>query len=155
MVRHSVLKLFRFLYSSAYFGILGYLVFFARNRIHHHFNYEVNLVPIKYTIDTFLTLPTADKFEVYEFYLNLFGNVLLFVPFSIIVITAFKINKLKFIVLWAALLSIFIEISQYVFQVGFPDIDDVILNVAGAFLGFFLYKLFLQLNFFSSLKQAN
>ncbi|MEO6637349.1 MAG: VanZ family protein [Ginsengibacter sp.] len=139
------MRLFRFLYTSIYFGVLGYLVFFARNRIHHRFNYEVNLFPVKNTVDNFLALAPSDKFEICEFYLNLFGNILLFVPFSVILITAFKLIKLRFILLWAAVVSISIEITQYVFQIGFPDIDDVILNVTGALLGFFIYKIFLKL----------
>ena len=99
-------------------------------------------------------MPVNNKFEMYNFYVNLFGNILLFIPFSIILLTTFKINKLKLILLWAALLSTSIEVTQYIFQVGFPDIDDVILNVTGAAIGFFFYKLFLQLNFAPLLKKS-
>lgn len=88
-----------------------------------------------------------DKFEVFNFFLNLFGNILLFVPFSIILLRVFKMDRLRFILLWATLLSVFIELNQYIFQVGYPDIDDVILNLSGACLGFFLYKLLLQSKF--------
>lgn len=148
------LKIFRILYSSFYFGVLSYLVFFARRRRARHFNYEVNFVPIKNTVGTFLSMKMNDKFEVFNFFVNLFGNILLFVPFSIILLRVFKINKLRFVLLWATLLSVFIESNQYLFQVGYPDIDDVILNVSGAILGFFLYKLFLRLGFLSSYSRA-
>ncbi len=154
-VQRSFMKLFRFIYSSAYFFLLSYIVLFAARRRNAHYNYQINFIPIKNTIHTFFTLNINDKNEIHNFYVNLFGNILLFVPFSIILITVFKIKNLKLVILWAMLLSTCIEITQYVFQVGYADIDDVMLNVAGALLGFFLYKLFLQLNFFSLLKQAN
>lgn len=93
-------------------------------------------------------MSTTDRFEVYNFYQNLFGNIILFIPFSLILITAFKLSKLKFIILWAILLSTTIEIIQYIFHVGFPDIDDLILNVTGAVIGFFLYKLFHTIRFY-------
>lgn len=148
------MKFFRFLYTSTYFAVLGYLVFFARRRRSGHFNYQVNLVPVRNTVDTFRLLKMTDKVEVFNFFLNLFGNILLFIPFSIILLKVFKIQRLRYVVLWAALLSIFIESNQYIFQVGYPDIDDVILNVSGAFLGFFLYKLFMQPIFFRLFNQG-
>lgn len=149
------MKFFRFIYSASYFGILGYVVFFARRRRDHHYNYEVNLIPIKNTLETFFSTRMNDKFEAFNFYVNLFGNIVLFIPFSIILLRVFKIRKLKFILLWATLLSIFIEVMQYLFQVGLPDIDDIILNISGAVFGFYLYKLVLQMNFFPSLRQAS
>ena len=153
---NRTIKIFRFIYSSFYFGLLSYLVFFARRRRGRHFNYEINFIPIKNTVNTFLSIRATDKIEVFNFYLNLFGNIFLFVPFSVILFRVFKVTKLKFVVLWAALLSIFIEANQYIFQVGYADIDDVILNVLGAVLGFFLYKLVLQAGLFPPLiKQTN
>lgn len=149
------MRYFRFIYSSSYFGILGYLVFFARRRRNHHFNYEVNFIPIKNTIDTFLTMRTNDKFEVFNFYVNLFGNVLLFIPLSLILITVFKVKKLKYVILIGIILSVFIEFVQYAFQIGLADIDDVILNSIGTIVGYSLYKLFNHLNFPSFLKHTD
>ena len=95
-------------------------------------------------MDTFLSINPTDKFEIYNFYLNLFGNILLFIPFSIILITVFKMNRVNWIVLIAFLSSICIETLQYIFQVGFADIDDVILNLVGAITGCFIYKIGIQ-----------
>ncbi|MEO6221316.1 MAG: VanZ family protein [Ginsengibacter sp.] len=134
------INFFKFIYSSTYFTILSYLVFFARRRRGHNNDYRVNFIPIKNTINTFLTMSMNEKFEVYNFYQNLFGNIILFIPFSFILIMAFKIYQLKDIIKWAILLSTTIEITQYIFHVGFTDIDDIILNVIGAVTGFFLYK---------------
>ncbi|MEP7231844.1 MAG: VanZ family protein [Ginsengibacter sp.] len=147
------MKFFKFGYSSAYFLLLNYLVFFARRRRNHHFNYEINFVPIKYSIHTFLTLNANDNFEVYNFYLNLFGNILLFLPFGIILITVFNVHKLKWIILSTIILSSCIEVLQYLFQVGLADIDDVVLNLSGAVLGFYLYKKIIQVKFVQGLRK--
>lgn len=134
------MKLFKIFYSSTYITLLAYVVFFARRRRNHHFNYEINFLPIKHSIDTYLSINPAEKFEIYNFYLNLFGNILLFIPFAIIQSTAFNIKRLKWILLNTFLVSVFIETLQYIFQVGLADIDDVILNLTGSIAGYFIYK---------------
>ncbi len=149
------MKILRLIYTSSYFVLLSYLVFLAPRRRNHHYNYEVNIIPVKYSVNTFLTLNNIDRFEVYNFYLNLFGNILLFIPFGIILLTVFKVDKLKWIILLTIILSTSIEILQYLFQVGLADIDDVILNLMGAVLGFFLYKKIVQIKFALPLKQLN
>lgn len=147
------MKSFKFIYSSTYFILLSYLVFFARRRRNHHYNYEINFIPIKYSIKTFLTMNVNDKFEIFNFYLNLFGNIILFIPFAIILNTVFKVDKLKLILLFTVLLSTSIEILQYIFQVGLADIDDVILNSIGAILGYFIYNKIIQMKFTTDRKE--
>ncbi len=94
-----------------------------------------------------------DKFEIFNFYLNLFGNIILFIPFAIILNTVFKVDKLKLILLFTVLLSTSIEILQYIFQVGLADIDDVILNSIGAILGYFIYNKIIQMKFTTDRKE--
>ena len=47
----------------------------------------------------------------------------------------------KWLLLTAVLLSAVIEAVQYVFNLGWCEIDDVICNVLGAAIGFGLWKL--------------
>ncbi len=148
------MKFFKFIYSSSYFSILSYIVFFAPRRRLIHYNYEIYFFPLKNTINTYLTLPN-DKYEIYNFYINLFGNVLLFIPLSFILITVFKVEKLKYVILIGILLSVFIEFMQYAFQIGLADIDDVILNSMGTIVGYSLFKLFNHMNFPSFLKHTD
>ncbi len=72
---------------------------------------------------------------------NLVGNVVLFLPmglyFALLDTSARKWRCL----LWAALVSVGIELSQYIFALGTTDVDDVILNVLGASLGILCYGL--------------
>ena len=39
------------------------------------------------------------------------------------------------------LVSVIVEIAQYLFKVGATDIDDVILNTLGGLLGILIFKL--------------
>lgn len=141
------MKFFKVFCAFTYFIILIYIVFFVSNRRSTHYNYELNLIPFQGTIDTFFGLNYADKKEVYNFYINLFGNIGLFIPFSIILRTTFKIYKFKTLFFLTMLFSISIEILQYFFQIGVADIDDVILNLLGAVIGIFLYRVIFRRNF--------
>ncbi len=148
------MKLFKFLFSSSYFLLLSYAVFFAPRRRDRDYYHEINLVPVKYTVRYFHVLDFNNKLDVYNFYLNLFGNILLFIPFSIILIAVFKILNPVKIILYTILVSVLIETIQYIFEIGFADIDDVILNTLGAAIGIYLFKFFFQKIFFYNLKQT-
>ncbi len=39
------------------------------------------------------------------------------------------------------MISALIELIQYIFQIGLADIDDIILNIIGGILGFYIYKI--------------
>lgn len=78
------------------------------------------------------------SFGSYKFIKNIIGNILLFIPFGFFV--SYYLNNKKTLV---ALLSAFIvsgcaESLQYYIGRVF-DIDDIILNVFGAFLGYLLF----------------
>ena len=62
------------------------------------------------------------------------NNVLLFIPFGLF----FPLSRFKYIFLTGILYSLLIEICQYIFRLGLCEIDDVISNVFGALIGFWL-----------------
>lgn len=67
-------------------------------------------------------------------------NVLLFVPFGVLLpITFPQSRSWKVVLKSAALCSILIEVLQYVFQCGKTEVDDCILNCLGAMLGYGVY----------------
>lgn len=68
---------------------------------------------------------------------NVIFNVALFVPFGLLValLLAYQPFPVKRTVWIAAGVSLFIEVTQFVFRLGFSDIDDIILNVFGAWCG--------------------
>jgi glycopeptide antibiotics resistance protein len=74
---------------------------------------------------------------------NILLNILLFVPFGFFLSWNKRVkNRLTLIVtVTGLLLSLLIEVLQYVFPIGrSADIDDVILNTLGTFLGVVLWK---------------
>lgn len=80
-------------------------------------------------------------------FLQIFGNILLSVPFGFFVMMWMKKPKLWKMFVFAFAFTVTIEVTQMF--LGFAinnmyrnvDIDDVILNAIGAFIGFGLYKI--------------
>ena len=68
------------------------------------------------------------------------GNVLLFAPFSMMILAFYKGEKPKYAVLFTFLLSFAIEFCQFVFKNGKPEIDDLFLNTLGGLVGIFIFE---------------
>ena len=66
---------------------------------------------------------------------NIIQNILLFIPLG------FLIGGKRGIVA-GALLSIGIELTQYIFRLGYCELDDVLNNTIGAAIGSLLFKKF-------------
>lgn len=74
---------------------------------------------------------------------NLLGNIVLFIPLGGY-LTLFNRNKRVYTnVLRILVISAAAEVLQYLFRVGATDIDDVILNGLGGFLGVAAYRVLL------------
>ena len=74
---------------------------------------------------------------------NTFGNIALFMPLgACLVVMGHNSRRIRFglggTILLAMALSLGIEITQYVFSLGFSDVDDLVFNTLGASLGAFL-----------------
>ena len=74
------------------------------------------------------------KQEVIQYLLN----IIFFVPIGFLF--PWK-NHLKHVVYVAMVLSFFIETAQFIFKLGWCELDDVISNVFGAFIGAFLCRI--------------
>ena len=74
--------------------------------------------------------------------LNLFGNVMAFVPFGMILpIMHRRYRSLLHIILLSFEFSFLVEIIQLVFKVGCFDVDDLLLNTIGGMLGYVFFAL--------------
>ena len=73
-----------------------------------------------------------------QFYLNVIGNILVFLPFGYFVSSYIKATRVSHILLVTLITSFTIEFVQHYIGRSF-DIDDILLNVIGAILGFLLY----------------
>lgn len=62
-------------------------------------------------------------------------NVLFFIPFGFLL----PWKKWKTVFMSTLITSAVIEVTQYIFNLGWCELDDVISNIAGALVGFGLY----------------
>ena len=92
-----------------------------------------NLVPFQSIIEVIKTN------NVYDITINLLGNLVVFMPVVFFLIELFEWNRLKEILVTAAGISIFTEVLQILFSLGTFDVDDIILNVCGMVLFYFVY----------------
>ena len=72
--------------------------------------------------------------------INIFGNILIFVPFGFLGIVFPKLNQFWSLILDFLFAIIILESFQYFTRLGVFDIDDVILNTVGVAIGFGIYK---------------
>lgn len=131
----SFVKLFILFFTLVYFSAVVYGVFFARRRRHIK-KRDLNLVPVRNIINDYHQIKGTG---VYNFYSNLLGNFVLFIPLPFILIWLFRMKNYCSILVTGLLISIGIECIQYIFEMGVADIDDVILNTLGTAVGLLCY----------------
>ncbi|MBR7185342.1 MAG: VanZ family protein [Clostridia bacterium] len=74
--------------------------------------------------------------------IQLFGNVIMFVPLGLFIPAVFpRAAAFWRTVLWSAVTVLSIELIQLFTLLGSLDIDDLILNLLGAAIGYALYRL--------------
>ena len=74
------------------------------------------------------------------FYRNIIGNIILFIPFGFFVSYYLKLERKSLIFFVTLGISVIIELIQLKIGRAF-DIDDIILNIVGGILGYFLYRI--------------
>ena len=118
------------------------LTIFGRNT---GFN-EINIIPFK-TIMEYLKF-----FDTRTFLINIVGNIIILMPIEYFLLKIFKINKFSINLFISFMISLFIEILQYITKCGILDIDDIILNVIGMNIFYYLYNLIIRKNIKIKLK---
>lgn len=103
-------------------------------------HYRYNLKPFA-EINRFYNLFGTD-FDL-KAVLNIYGNILCFVPFGLYFSWLFKEKKQLFIkiFLMTSLFSFIIECIQLFCMIGIFDVDDLILNTLGGIIGYVLCKI--------------
>jgi len=115
---------------------LLYLMFFGFGRS----QYDINIVRL---IPMFSTVGFVKQTILWKtIFINIFGNILMFVPFGFLGIIFPKLNNFWIMILDFLFAIILIESLQYFTRLGVFDIDDVILNTVGVAIGFWIYQLF-------------
>ena len=78
------------------------------------------------------------------FFYNVIGNIALFIPFGYFMSDKLKTKKTTHIIIISTIISLTAELIQYKIGRAF-DIDDVLLNVTGAIIGYFGYTIIQQI----------
>lgn len=81
---------------------------------------------------------TRYKFGTKLFNINVFGNILIFIPFGLFISSYLKSKKVFPVLFISIITSTFAELVQLKIGRSF-DIDDIILNVVGSIIGYLLY----------------
>ncbi|WP_124049285.1 VanZ family protein [Priestia endophytica] len=99
---------------------------------------ELNLIPF----NTIINIVASTN--LYRILVNIGGNVLLFIPFGLLLpVNYINPHSLLKITCIGCLLSILIEVFQIFIPHRWTDIDDVFLNTIGTFLGYKLFQTYL------------
>lgn len=120
-------------------------MFFGMGRM----QYDDNIVRIKPIVSTIWFIQeTINWLDIIRIVL---GNVVMFVPFGFLGWVFPQLKNLKSLIITFVSTIVIIEALQYFSRLGVFDVDDVILNTFGVFLGF-LIRNFLERRFKSYIK---
>lgn len=116
-----------------------YIVFlgFALFRTHHSTR-SLNLIPFQ-SITAYLA--GGDRILSAFALSNVLGNIALFIPLGVYIFLFSRKKRVLPSTLWVVLVSLTVEVVQYISKMGIGDIDDVILNGLGGFIGAVACKL--------------
>ena len=124
----------------AYLALLVYLLFFAeRYGRGADAEYRVNRVPL---LEIRRFLENRDTLGNWAVFLNVYGNVLLFVPFGAILPVLHRVFRhFQVSLAYGMILSVTVELIQFATRRGSCDVDDVLLNTLGCAIGYLLFAL--------------
>lgn len=102
--------------------------------------YVVTFQDVNYGTNNFIPFKEIMRYEFGSsfFIHNVLGNILLFVPFGFFVSFILKTKKPGYIIIVTFITSLVIEFTQLLIGRTF-DVDDVLLNIVGGFLGYLVY----------------
>ncbi len=105
--------------------------------------YVVTFQDVNYGTNNFIPFKEIFRYELGSklFIKNILGNIILFIPFGVFVSYILKTRKPIFIMIISLITSSIIEYTQLKIGRTF-DIDDIILNIVGGFLGYLIYLIF-------------
>ncbi len=108
----------------------------------YYLKHFVNLVPFYSIYHVYIRGFLDGRVHLYYLLLNLVGNLVVFMPFGLFLPRLWKLQRKWFVFLPTVILSVLaVEFAQFFFMIGSCDIDDLILNTAGATIVYFLLKL--------------
>ena len=93
----------------------------------------------RYFSRTLNLIPFDEVFKGNFSKLDVYGNVILFIPLGIYINLLIKDIKISKSICIMATISFIFEFSQYIFAIGASDITDIITNTIGGIIGIVIY----------------
>ncbi len=144
-------KLIKALYycSFIFYVLILFYLLFLKSRggylsglpIGEYIKYNSNIIPFKTIIRFLKGLVNQDMN--YDIPLkNLLGNLFILFPMGLYLTSSInKLSGIKNYVVFNVILLVCIELGQLLFRRGSLDIDDFILNLSGAMLGYVIFNI--------------
>ena len=126
-------KIYR-IFILPYTIFLLYLMFIGFGREQH----EANIVRLLPLVSTILFVQNTTSWE--NIIINLFGNIIMFIPFGFLGWLNAKYFSFKKLIVDFLSALIIVEALQYLTRLGVFDIDDLALNSLGVWIGFQMRK---------------
>ena len=126
-------KIYR-IFVLPYTIFLLYLMFLGFGREQH----EANIVRLLPFVSTILFIQNTTSWE--SIIINLFGNIIMFIPFGFLGWLNAKYFSFKKLIVDFLSALIIVEALQYLTRLGVFDIDDLALNSLGVWIGFQMRK---------------
>ena len=130
MIFKKIYRIFIFPYTI----FLLYLMFLGFGRE----QYEANIVRLLSFVSTILFVQNTTSWE--SIIINLFGNIIMFIPFGFLGWLNAKYFSFKKLIVDFLSVLIIVEALQYLTRLGVFDIDDLALNSLGVWIGFQMRK---------------
>ena len=130
MIFRKIYRIFIFPYTI----FLLYLMFIGFGREQH----EANIVRLLPLVSTILFVQNTTSWE--SIIINLFGNIIMFIPFGFLGWLNAKYFSFKKLIVDFLSALIIVEALQYLTRLGVFDIDDLALNSLGVWIGFQMRK---------------
>ena len=127
-------KIYR-IFVLPYTIFLLYLMFLGFGREQH----EANIVRLLPHVSTILFVQNTTSWE--SIIINLFGNIIMFIPFGFLGWLNAKYFSFKKLIVDFLSALIIVEALQYLTRLGVFDIDDLALNSLGVWMGFQMRKI--------------
>ena len=119
-----------------YIGFLIYFLFLS-----DWYGREGVMDEYRYNLEIRRFIVYREQLGAFAVFSNLFGNILIFVPFGFFIAMASS-SRSFFKALFNSLgLSLCVEILQLVTRVGSFDVDDILLNTIGGVLGYIVFMI--------------
>lgn len=114
---------------------LIYVFFLARRRWREFPERNYNIVPLRNKIHHLQAWPQHTARENAEVYIDIFGNILIFIPFPFLLLFLLGFKSYRRLLFLSFVFSAGVELIQFITKVGVADVDDILFNTIGAGIG--------------------